>query len=290
MGSFKTICAYLLYTLVVVALLMYLQFPAPAVKAYLETRISTIDPGLTLTLDTISPTVLPPGLSVTNANVNRNEDLLVRIDRGSISPVLLSLFRKNKEVSFTLDLGGGEIEGQALLDRNGAGDQVQVAVDISQVRLEQIDAVKTNDTFSLAGAGEGQVTYDGRLTGTGKTNGTFTLSDLQITLHQDLFGIDELLLGQAVCTFSGNNRVLRVKSLTFDGPMAEGKITGSIELRKPIENSQLNLTVNAKPRPELIARLQETIPQGFIDTRSLGTRGMNFRISGSVESPDVSLR
>jgi hypothetical protein len=72
--------------------------------------------------------------------------------------------------------------------------------------------------------------------------------------------------------------------------MAEGKITGSIELRKPIENSQLNLTVNAKPRPELIARLQETIPQGFIDTRSLGTRGMNFRISGSVESPDVSLR
>ena len=290
MGLFKTIFAYLLFTLVVVALLLYLLFPAPAVKAYLEARISSIDPDLTLSLETMSPTALPPGLRVTDAKINRGDEKLVQIESASFSPVLLSLFRNNKEVSFALGLAGGQVEGQAVLDRKGAGDQVQVAADFSQVHLEQIEAVKTNERFSLAGTGQGQATYEGNLAGTGKTNGSFTISDLQIALHEDLFGIDELLLGRTVCTFSGNGHVLRVKSLTFDGPMAEGKITGTIELLTPLGGSRLNLTGNAKPRPELIARLQETIPQGLIDTRSLGTRGLNFKIRGSVDSPEASLR
>jgi hypothetical protein len=72
--------------------------------------------------------------------------------------------------------------------------------------------------------------------------------------------------------------------------MLEGKITGTIELRQPLEQSRLNLTGNAKPQPELFARLQETIPEGVVNTRALGTRGVTFRIRGSLDSPDVSMR
>ena len=72
--------------------------------------------------------------------------------------------------------------------------------------------------------------------------------------------------------------------------MVEGKITGTIELRQPFEQSRLNLTGNAKPRPELLARLQETIPQGIVNTRTMGTRGLTFRVRGSIDNPDVSMR
>ena len=90
--------------------------------------------------------------------------------------------------------------------------------------------------------------------------------------------------------FSATGQNLRLKSVAFSGPMLEGKVTGTIELRRPFGQSRLNLTGNAKPRPELFARLQETIPQGIVNTRTLGTRGLTFTVRGSIDSPDVSTR
>jgi len=105
-----------------------------------------------------------------------------------------------------------------------------------------------------------------------------------------LFGITGLVMDQTDADFSISGGNLRLKSLTFDGTMVEGKISGTIELKHPFAQSRLNLTGNAKPRPELIARLQETIPQGIVNTRTLGTRGLSFRVRGSINSPDLSMR
>jgi type II secretion system protein N len=291
MGSFKTISAYFLYAIFIVGIFLYLQFPMPAVRAYLDGRLKSINPELALAMETVSPAFLPPGLKVVNARVSRGEKNLVRIDRARVSPELLILFKKMKKTGFEADLAGGEIHGQAVLDGKKPSGHVQITTDFSQVHLERIDAVANNERFSLSGPVEGQATYEGNLSGVGgKTNGSFTVPDLRIKLQTDLFGINELLMGQTQGTISAKGFLLRVKSLTFDGPMAEGKITGTINVKRPFGDSRLNLTGNAKPRPELIARLQETIPAGFLDSRTLGTRGLNFRIGGTAQNPDVSLR
>jgi type II secretion system protein N len=134
------------------------------------------------------------------------------------------------------------------------------------------------------------MTHDAARTSTGMTNGLLNVSDLHITLKAPFFGISDLVMDQTDADFSVSRGNLRLKSLTFDGPMFEGKITGTIQLRDPFEQSRLMLTGNAKPRPEMIARLQETIPQGLVNTQTLGTRGLSFRVRGSIDNPDVTMR
>lgn len=290
MGPFKTIFIYLIFTLAVTALILYLQFPIRAARAYLDGRLSAIDPALTLATGTLSPTVLPPGLEINDAPLSRAGKKIVQIDHASVSPDLLSLLQKNKRASIQIRLAGGDVDGEAIMVKSKPAGRYQVKADFSQIHLDRVDAVKTNDRFSLSGIADGQATYEGSRSGGGKSNGVFTVSSLRITPQTPVFGINELILGQAEGTISGDGRILRIKSLTFDGPMAEGKITGTIELRKPFGQSRLNLTGNAKPRPELIGRLQETIPAGFVDFRTLGTRGLNFGVRGPIDNPNVSMR
>jgi type II secretion system protein N len=109
-------------------------------------------------------------------------------------------------------------------------------------------------------------------------------------LKAPILGIGELVMDQTNAEFSISRQSLRLKALTFEGPMLEGRINGTIDLRRPLEKSRLNLSGNVKPRPELVARLQETVTTETINPSVLGTRGMTFRVRGTIDSPDVPMR
>ena len=290
MVSLKAFFAYLLYTIMIAALFLYVLFPAEAVKVYLNSQLSAIEPTLTLEAKTLRPSVLPPGLKITDANLNLKNKKMIHIDSARVSPQLSSLLVDNKKMEFQVHLANGTITGNAIIKGKNPSGRYQITSDLSQVHIDRIDAIQANDGFSLSGVLDGRVKYEGNRSGIGKTNGSFTVSELRIALQTPLFEINEITIGTAKATISGKNRVLRIKSLTFDGPMAEGKIAGTIELKQPLGKSHLNLTGNVKPRPELFARLQETIPKGLVDPRTLGTRGLNFRISGPFDSPNLSMR
>ncbi|MBC2713498.1 MAG: type II secretion system protein GspN [Desulfosarcina sp.] len=202
----------------------------------------------------------------------------------------MTLLQKKKQVQFQARLAEGTIKGRATLASASPSGLLRAEADLSQINLDQLDAIKANARFTLSGSLKGQMTHDGDRAPTGVTSGLLTVSELRIALKAPFFGITELVMDQTDAEFSVSGQNLRLKALAFDGPMVEGKITGTIELKHPFEQSRLNLTGNAKPRPELFARLQETIPQGIVNTRTLGTRGLTFRVRGSIGSPDVSMR
>ncbi len=290
MGSVKAIFAYLLFALLAAAFFLVLLFPEQAVKAYIDGRLTAIDPSLTMTAETIRPATLPPGLKMTGIDFIRDGIRLVHFNDARVSPDLMTLLGDSKQARFQARLADGTINGRAVIQGTGPSERVRVEADLSQIRIEQLDRVKTNDRFTLSGTLGGHMKLDGNRSPKGGSSGSLTASELRITLKAPFFGIAELVMGQADATFSVNRQNLRLQSLTFDGPMAEGKISGTIMLKRPLGQSRLNLTGNVKPRPELFARLQETIPKGFLNPRALGTRGLNFRVRGSIDDPDVSMR
>ncbi len=289
MFSVKAIFAYLFYALLAAALFLYLLFPDQAVKAYMNSRLAAIDPLLTMAAETIRPTI-PPGLKMTGIDLNRGSVRLAHFEEAQMSPDLTTLLQDMKQVRFQARLADGTVQGRASMASAGPSGPMRVEADLSQIRLDQLDAIKANARFTFSGLLKGRLTHDGDRAPAGMTSGLVTVSELRITLKTPFFGINELVLDQTDAEFSASGGNLRLKSLTFGGPMLEGKITGTIELRHPLEQSRLNLTGNAKPQPELFARLQETIPQGIVNTRTMGTRGLTFRVRGSIDSPDVSMR
>jgi type II secretion system protein N len=268
---------------------LYVLFPEKAVKTYLGARLTTMDPTLTMSVDAISPAI-PPGLKIKGMALNRGGTLLARVDQARLSAVLSSLFNDQKRFLFEARLADGNVDGQIFMEGSGPYARLRMEADLSGIRLERLDALQSMSRFSLSGTVKGHLTHDGGRAPRGEANGLLTATGLHITLKKPFFGIAELMMDQTDADFSVNGKTLRLKSLTFDGPMMEGRINGSIELENPFERSRLNLSGNVKPRPELFARLQETVPQGLVNPRTLGTRGLNFRVFGSADDPDVSMR
>jgi type II secretion system protein N len=289
MVSVKAIFAYLLYTLLAVILFLYLLFPAQGVKALMNARLAEIDPSLSMEADTLRP-ALPPGLKMTGVDLNSDSRRLAHVDVARVTPYLTTLLSVEKKVRFQGQIAGGTFQGMATIDNSATGGRLRAETDLSQIQLGQLDRIKSIDQFSLAGSLDGHITHDDARAPGGMTNGTLTISGLRIGLKSPIFGITDLTMDRTDADFSVRGQRMQLQALTFDGPMAEGKISGTIELRKPLEQSRLNLTGNAKPHPELIARLQTTVARGFFNTRTLGTRGLIFRIRGSLDSPSVSLR
>jgi type II secretion system protein N len=290
MLSVKAFFGYLFYTLLVAALFLVLLFPDQAVKAYVDGRLAAIDPALTMQAESIRP-ALPPGLKMTGVDLNRDSVRLAHVDDARVSPELSPLLKGKKQFQFLARLADGTIQGRAMLPGTSPSDRLRVEADLARIHLDRLDAVRTNERFTLFGSLDGRITHEkGRAPTGGTTNGRLTVSELRIALKSPFFGITELVMDQSEAEFVISGQRLRLKTLTFGGPMVEGKITGSIELRTPLEQSRLNLSGNAKPRPELVARLQEAIPAGIIDTRTLGSRGVMFRVDGSLDNPDISMR
>lgn len=168
--------------------------------------------------------------------------------------------------------------------------RLRMEADLSAIRLEKLDALQALPRFTLAGALNGRLTHDGGAAPTGKMDGLLTVEGLRITLKTALFGINELIMNQTEADFSVTGQTLRLKSFSFDGPMLEGRVNGTMELGNPFTRSRLNLSGNVKPKPEFFTRLQGAIPQEIINPRTIGTRGLNFRVQGTIDNPDVSMR
>lgn len=286
----KAILAYLLYALLTAVLFLYLLFPDQAVMAFIDSRLAAIDPSLSMEAETVRPAI-PPGLKLTGVDLNRDNVRLFRFDDARVSPDLMALLQDKQQARFQARLADGSLDGLAIMEKEDGSGHLRVEADLSQIQLDQLAPIQTNPRFNLSGSLKGRLTHAaGSIPAGSMTNGTLTAAPLHITLKEPFFGIADLIMDQADAEFSINRQNLRLKTLTFNGPMLEGSITGTIELRHPLEQSRLNLTGNAKPRPEMFARLQDSIPQGIVNTRTLGTRGLTFRIGGSLDNPEVSMR
>ncbi len=288
MLSFKAILGYLLFAVLAVVLFLYLLFPDQAVKAYMDTRLEAIDPALSITAASIRPT-LPPALKMTAVDLRRGGTRLIHLDDARVAPDLTTLFQDQRQLRFDADVADGTIVGRGMMSGSSQTMQ-QWEADLDGIRIDQIDALKTIPRFTLSGVLRGHLMRDGGRSSADASSGMLTVAGLTVTLKTPVFGIGEVVTEQTEADFSVSGQVLRVRSLTFNGPMLEGRLSGTIQLRQPFEQSRLNLSGNAKPQPELFARLQGALPEGTANARTLGTRGLNFRIQGSIDNPELSMR
>lgn len=289
MLSVKAIFGYLAFALLAAVLFLYLLFPEAAVKSYLEARLAAIDPRLGMDVENIRP-VLPPGLKMTAVEIKQDGVRLAHLDSVRVRPELMTLLESEKHARFEGALGDGTISGRITAAGNNPTAVSRMTADLTGIRIEDIDAVKRLERFTLTGLVNGHMTRGDARDPAGPISGMLTTSGLRIGLAEPFLGIADIAVTKCDTEFSIAGQTLRIKSMTFDGPMVEGRIGGTVDIRYPIAQSRLNLTGNAKPKPDLFARLQETVPQEMLNPRTVGTRGITFRIRGTVDSPELSMR
>ncbi len=289
MGLLKTIVGYLLFALLATLLFLYVLFPQETVKAYVDDRLAGIDASFSISASDIRP-ALPLALDLKGIDLKHHGDKLIHIDQARVSPVLATLLKAQKRFNWSATLAGGSVEGRLFIEGVQTMGTVRTEADLSSIRLERISAVNDLPRFKLTGPLSGHLTHEGSRPPFGQTKGILSVPGLRITLETAFFGIEEIPLDQTEADFSLDGPTLRLKALTFNGPLMEGKINGTIAIEAPLGRSRLRLNGNVKPRPELFARLPDTLPQTILNPRLAGTRGLNFRVLGTIDNPKLSMR
>lgn len=279
---------YIVFTLVALVFFLYHRFPSEMVYSALSGQIARLDPKVHLATDSIRPT-LPPGLKLEPLSVNYAEIPIMRMDFLKVKPELLSLLSRSKRYTYTARMGSGELRGRAdtIIENNRA--QSKFAITVEAAPLDYIDLLNHWKNYQTNGELDATIRFDS-LKGGGTAEVNIEISPAQIEFEPPLMGIESLDFTKLNTQLVVTQRMLQIRNCEAFGTQLEGKITGSIIFREPIEESRISLTLTLKPQPAFVAYHKNDMIGGVLASANAQKRGVVFRLSGTINNPRYVIR
>ncbi len=289
MGLGKQIFYYSLFGFAALVFFAYVLFPSDNLKQFISGKLSEMDPNIGAKIDNIRP-VLPPGIALDRVDISYQGERLAQMPTLKIAPSLTTLFKTKKTISLKGSLNDGIIKGSGTLVNNNGYTFSTAYADLTNVKIEQLEYLKRLKDYRLSGLVDGKISMDDKKGPRGTITADLTLSQGRVGIVTPFFGIDHISIDRAQAALLLTSKRVRIRSCTLKGPQLDGKLSGYIDLKTPIEQSLLNLSGSAKPHPEFIARLQSTLPMGMPNSDNFNKRGLPFRITGMLGNPEFKLR
>ncbi len=289
MNRITKIFLYCLYALLAVVVFLYLRFPSELMKEMLLTQVKQALPLARLETGKVSPTI-PPGVRLEPLSITYSNTPILRMDDLRISPHLFSLLGHTKRVAFKADLGDGVVSGQAdaTVDTGGVRPQAVVA-GLSRVPLDFLDFLSHYPGFRAKGILDGKINYDSTRSG-GTSDISLEISNAHIILDPPLMGLEALDFSLIKAQLTATTRMIQVRSCEATGDQFESKMTGSIVMRQPLEESRITLSLTVKPQPAFISDHKNDMIGGLLSSGNAEKRGLIFRISGTLNNPNYVIR
>jgi len=288
MKKTRKILLYTLYSLIAVGFFLYWLFPSKTVSALIVSRIKQASPVLQVDIQN-TYAAFPPGLKLEPVAMAYADLPIARFDYLKVTPSLVSLLGGSKHFDFSGALGTGTLKGKAAL----TGDerpQTQVTFNLDRVPIDLLEFLKQWPNYKVTGDMNAYVDFDS-LKGTGgTTNVSMDLAPARIVFNTPLMGIEQLEFSQIQAEMTVTPRMLQIKRCDASGAQLEGKITGSIVFRQPIQSSRLTLSCTLKPQAAFIAEHRNDMIAAVLGSESAQKRGIIFRISGTLDNPSYVIR
>lgn len=275
---------YGLYILAVTVFFLYYLFPADAVKRYVQTRTSQLDPALQLTIGQVRP-AFPAHMRWSNVSLRYSRQLLFEAEKITVSPRLFSFLAGKKGYTLRTDVYGGTVTGRTQTASGGLAGRLQ----LSALELEKIPALKNLDQLKPAGKLNFRLDFTPE-DNTFAAKGDFNIDDFSVNLEELFPGITAFSFN----TLSGKIRFstnrLTISDGTARGRQADAGLKGTLTLAKPLMESGLDLAVTVRPHAELIAALRKNPVFQWVSGKAAGKSGLPLRITGTVADPQISLQ
>jgi type II secretion system protein N len=279
---------YALYTLAAMGFFLYWLFPSRIVSDLIVSRIQQSSPVLQVDIRN-AYAAFPPGLKLEPVAMAYADVPIARFDYLKVTPSLLSLLRDPKHFDFSGTLGTGTLKGKAALASNDR-PQTQVTLSLDRVPIDLLEFLKQWPNYKVTGDMNAYVDFDS-LKGTGgTTNVNLDLAPARIAFNTPLMGIEQIEFSQIQSEMTVTPRMLQIKRCDASGAQLEGKITGSIVFRQPIQSSRLTLSCTLKPQPAFIAEHRNDMIAAVLGSESAQKRGIILRISGTLDNPSYVIR
>ena len=283
----KKTLLYTAYIIGITVFFLYYLFPSEAVKEYVAYKVSQANPGISVTIDHVSP-VLPPGIKLHDVGIAHGNKALIDLDSVKITPGLLSFFSNTKTARFKGRVNAGTVEGW--MEVNSRSDQRSEKIEgtISGVQVQGIPALQRLSAHKISGNLGG----DFMIVGPGPNRsitGKLTLSDGRIDFDQPVIGQASLGFKIIDADLVLNKGSLVIKTCRARGNQLDADISGTIALNRGGQPNALNLNGSITPHHALLAKIETGIPADFLRQKKAGQTAISFMIGGTVEVPNFRL-
>lgn len=285
----KKIFLYTFYTLMALLLFIYMRFPSQTMRDLIVAKVEMAEPELQITAEGAYP-VFPPGLKLEPFALAYGDIPIIRMAHLKVVPGLISMFRRNKEMDFNGPVASGSLKGNARIELDERRPKINVVMNLARVPVEELSLLGMWPEYKLAGEMNTHILYDSLKGAGGTTSVNADITPAKIVLSEPLMGIEELEFSQVVAEMTVTPRMLQIARCELSGNQIEGKITGSIIFRQPIQNSRITLSCTLKPQPAFVAEHRDDMIGGFFGTETAQRRGVILRISGTVGNPSYVVR
>jgi type II secretion system protein N len=287
----RNVLGYILYGLILTGALLYLRFPSDAVENYFRAKGEQVDPPLTLSVKRIGP-LIPYGLKFVKTQVSLRDapdSLILKADRLSLRPSLLSLLGGKSDYSFYCAAYKGDTSGSVRLWQDEKARSVDTEIELTNVDLGEYAYLRELIGRTVKGTVSGTIVYNGqyrpRLNGSGKAN--LSLSEGMVELAEPFLTLQSIDFDELEIDMVLEKQKIDVGRLEFKGKQLQGKLSGTITLRKALAESVLSLSGTIEPFAALFESaegIQETVAflRGRIDK---GT--FTFMVEGTLGHPKI---
>jgi type II secretion system protein N len=283
----KKTLLYTAYIIGITVIFLYYLFPSDAVRDYVVYKITRGNPGVSVTIDRVSP-VLPPGIKLHDVGIAHGNRAIVDLDSLKITPGLLSFFSNTKTARFKGRVNGGTVNGWAEVDSSKNQPAEKIEGTISGIQVQGVPALKHLSAYKISGNLGGDFTIGSaglRRSMTGK----LTLSDCRIDFDQPIIGQSSLSFKNINAELVLNKGTLVIKKFSARGNQLNADISGTIALNRSGRGNALNLNGSITPHHGFLAKIGNSIPADLLQQKKAGKTTISFIIGGTVEVPEFRL-
>lgn len=288
MKNSRKIILYALFTLAALGFFLYWLFPSKTVSDLIVSQIRQASPALQVEIEN-AYAAFPPGLKLEPVSMALADMPIARFDYLKVTPALLSLLGSQKQFDFNGAMGPGTLKGKAELTTEER-PQSKVTLNLDRVPIDLLTFLKQWPNYKVAGDLNAYVDYDSRKGTGGTTSVSLDLAQARITFSNPMMGIEQLEFSQIQTELTVTPRMVQIKRCDASGPQVEGKITGSIVFRQPIQSSRLTLSCTLKPQAAFIAEHRNDMIAAMLGSENAQKRGIVLRINGTLDNPSYVIR
>ncbi|MBM9536049.1 type II secretion system protein GspN [Desulfobulbus alkaliphilus] len=280
--------SYLLYTLLLLVLFLWLLFPEASVQRLSVRALNTLSPNMTWQMD--SAALRLPGTlifaAMTGYNADEARQTLVRVDTLQLQPKpLMSLRTGEPQAAYHLHLAGGTVSGTLILERDG---WLRLTGTVEKVQLADIKVWEPSLQRTVEGELSGSFT--GRLRTQGadiqEMRGNLRLENGQVELKRPILKHQWFPFDRVTMEVESHGDGIRIEAGQIDSVFFSGHFTGEARIRSPLQQSQLDFHGTLQPRPGFFSRVNNAVVLEAVRNR-LRDRELPFLLSGEVGDPGI---
>jgi type II secretion system protein N len=285
----KKYVGYTLYVIVLTLALLYYRFPSDIFLDYLQATVHRIDAGLHLSIKDVSPS-FPFGLKCIESELRSREgsaEAIFKADSLFIRPEVWSFVQGKFRYHFECLAYDGGLRGNILFTKNNFRAPFTTAIEVKDIFIGNNALLQGAIGRYLEGILSGTITYKGQswYLRDGEGEADLRLSSGRVELLQPILSLEAIEFDEILIKLALQNKKIDLNQIELKGREISGTLSGTINLKKDLLKSSLDLSGSIEPFADFFKSLTGTRDTMKLFQQRLKRGRILFTIRGTISNP-----